>query len=597
MSKTLFTLSRLLLTVHGSDTTKPPRNAQALVQAYDKIYAKSGVSLSEDYTFADIARQCQPILPRIWADLETIVHQTPHADKLGLLFNSLVRGKWDSGEGLGTFLTPEEVTEAIVAMVLTRNQATLSTRSRLGYVGDICGGTGRFPFSFMRALHRQGLSPAAFSRRLISFDQSTLATDYARLNFHFLGLSGLCHVVEDSLVAPEVTALRDRCVALATNPPFGANKYQVSQTLYDELSPAVLRWLVRTGTPPTADPSALFVFRNLDLLQPGGVLGIVLPDGVLRSTSLTTALRAYEDDRGFAVEIRAIVSLPPVTFAFGGTVAKTSFVIMSKETAPSENPLFVGTARHVGFLKRRNRRVADPKGNDLPRLVQEYMTADRDKPQWVAGWRDWKQLGISRTRGPLPSHTHGRLRDFARAVRERQSVRNGSANEMHVSVLDVDETGLVNVLAAQENRPASQVLACRTGDILISCINPRIWRVAAIPNLPADWTCSAEFLVVRPNAGVCCWELAMRLHQGSFKRAVQIMAGGTSSSRQRVNKDAVLDLPVPELVVPARDVESHKIRRERFYRSRLDEGELYRRLHGGNSDEVEVRSGDSNHRS
>jgi type I restriction enzyme M protein len=70
----------------------------------------------------------------------------------------------------------------------------------------------------------------------------------------------------------------------------------------------------------------LFIERCLDLLQPGGRLGIVLPEGVFNNPSLGY-VREFVEDRAF---LRAVISLPPETFFSSGASVKASILFLEK---------------------------------------------------------------------------------------------------------------------------------------------------------------------------------------------------------------------------------------------------------------------------
>jgi type I restriction enzyme M protein len=72
----------------------------------------------------------------------------------------------------------------------------------------------------------------------------------------------------------------------------------------------------------------LFIERCLDLLQPGGRLGIVLPEGVLNNPSLQY-VRDYCEDRA---RILAVISLPQDTFLSTGATVKASLLFARKYT-------------------------------------------------------------------------------------------------------------------------------------------------------------------------------------------------------------------------------------------------------------------------
>ncbi len=149
---------------------------------------------------------------------------------------------------------------------------------------------------------------------------------------------------------------------ILTNPPFGAS-VEPSDTVLEEQTaiPAELerRYADRYGNPyrdalsrvraavgkPIASLFALptvkgnrqvgkiktellFIERCLDLLKPGGRLGIVLPEGVFNNPSLAY-VREFCEDRAF---IRAVVSLPPETFVSSGATVKASLLFMQKFT-------------------------------------------------------------------------------------------------------------------------------------------------------------------------------------------------------------------------------------------------------------------------
>lgn len=72
----------------------------------------------------------------------------------------------------------------------------------------------------------------------------------------------------------------------------------------------------------------LFIERCLDLLKPGGRLGVVLPEGIFNNPSLAY-VREFTEDRAF---LRAVVSLPQETFVSSGASVKCSLLFMQKFT-------------------------------------------------------------------------------------------------------------------------------------------------------------------------------------------------------------------------------------------------------------------------
>jgi hypothetical protein len=596
MSKALFLLSRCLLLLHLDG--KP--EVAALASAYARVRSRLGPSApADDYDLASVVAECGSWIETVMGCLDEVCAAARGTDCLGLAFDALLRGKFESGEGLGTHLTPEEIVEAMVQMGLdvlgTASVAAMLAdgRGRL-LVGDICGGTGRFTYRLARKLRSAGLAPQDVARCVRLFDQSRLAVGFAELNFVFDGLRADIRCVGDSLTAPEVTELAGRFVVLATNPPFGTGKYCFHPELLQSLRPALLAHLGLRRQGDTADPAELFLYRNLDLLLPGGVLAIVLPDGILRSDRCVAGLHAYESLACCSLAVHAVVSLPAVSFALGGTVAKTSFLVIQKLAAAAaagdRRPTYAAVVEHVGFVKRGNRRDLDRHGNQLTELLCEFRAHRSGLGRWVLGWHsceDLCALGMLHAR-PEPAARESapasatRLRDAADEFRVyRPVVAQGPAPRFHLSILDVDETGLIDVVAASTNDPVTRPLLCKAGDVLLSCINPRIWRVAVVPSLAGEWTCSSEYMVLRPRKAGSSWRLFLSLHHKFFIERVRAMAGGTSSSRQRVNRARVMQLLLPPVNCSDTELRAYAASRESLYEARLREARAIARLHAG----------------
>lgn len=145
---------------------------------------------------------------------------------------------------------------------------------------------------------------------------------------------------------------------ILTNPPFGANVepsdrvlesdvvvspsmerryYQEYGELYRDsqvrLRAAINKPIASMFELPKSPESMikteiLFIERCLNLLKPGGRLGIVLPEGVFNNPSLGY-VREYVEDRAF---IRAVISLPQETFSSSGANVKASLLFLQKFT-------------------------------------------------------------------------------------------------------------------------------------------------------------------------------------------------------------------------------------------------------------------------
>ena len=155
----------------------------------------------------------------------------------------------------------------------------------------------------------------------------------------------------------------ERFDLVLTNPPFGAKVEKDDEVLsadvhvtgearsrYERLFGEVYGEARRRTEPAVGEPigslfdlghsastgnllkqktEILFIERCLDLLKPGGRLGIVLPEGILNNPSLQY-VRTYCEDRA---RVEAVVSLPQETFASAGATVKCSLLFLHKFTA------------------------------------------------------------------------------------------------------------------------------------------------------------------------------------------------------------------------------------------------------------------------
>jgi len=144
---------------------------------------------------------------------------------------------------------------------------------------------------------------------------------------------------------------------ILTNPPFGSKIKNQDILAEYELGKGRKSQLTEV----------LFIERCLKLLKPEGILGIVVPDGVLSNTSLDYV-------RGFIRQnavIKAVVSLPVETFIPYGSGVKASLLFLQKkdiEGKLKQGKVFMAIAENIGY---------DATGratgkNDLPIILNDY---------------------------------------------------------------------------------------------------------------------------------------------------------------------------------------------------------------------------------
>lgn len=547
MSKVIYLLSRLLLLESNSHSIK------SATAEYSKVSEKLNLeSHGADYSFEKIIQSAQDHFELIYKSVQRIKKYTRGKDSLGIVFDTLLRGKFESGEGLGTYLTPEEVVSPAIELCLF----FLKQFEVTGFAGDPCGGTGRF----IHTLHQKSRE-FQFEKYVLA-DQSAFSIELARINFHIENASNSeFHFVSDSIIDPILNSLNNKFALVVTNPPFGASKYKWSPEIGKQFSSNLLNAIGFTVNGSKIDPAELFVYRNFNLLAMGGVLGIVLPDGVAYGNKLQYGIEEYEKSYNCSISKIAEISLPVATFSLGGTVAKTSFVVFRKtHSGTNIRSIYKTEINHIGFLKKRNRRVADTKGNEFQTFVDGVVSgkilAQNQKQNSSNADMNGKLLG------------HKRLNEIC-ALR-KDYLNNGEKANFHISILDVDETGYIEFRTVIGNDPTTKPIRCKQGDILVSCLNPKIWRVAIIPEIDGTWSCSGEFAVITPKSSEDTMVIFNSLLTNEFQKEAMKLAKGTSSSRQRIQKDSLLTLRIPIINLPKEFLDIFK-RRNTIYQLRLQE--------------------------
>lgn len=102
----------------------------------------------------------------------------------------------------------------------------------------------------------------------------------------------------------------------------------------------------------------VFIERCLDLLAPGGRMGVVLPEGIFNNPSLQY-VREFTEDRAF---LRAVVSLSQDTFISSGASVKCSILFLEKFTEEEEKR----------FHTLRNKARHDITKKHQPKIAEEH---------------------------------------------------------------------------------------------------------------------------------------------------------------------------------------------------------------------------------
>lgn len=175
------------------------------------------------------------------------------------------------------------------------------------------------------------------------------------MNVHGDGSSGI--FMHDGLTDVPGAITESAFDICLTNPPFGSFETDANVLGNYELG----------AGRNSQDRVILAIERSIRLVRPGGLIAIVVIDGVLNNISA----RYVRDFIRRHVSILGIISLNRETFEGYGARAKTSVLLMRRKDAPDEGtqePVFMAIARNTGYAPNGEQTP----GNVLPDVLLDY---------------------------------------------------------------------------------------------------------------------------------------------------------------------------------------------------------------------------------
>lgn len=351
-------------------------------------------------------------------------------DVLGRIFDVLLRGKYENKGGMGIYLTPRQVTEAATEIVihdLTKGGAERIIEvdehgiPKLRVLDGCCGSAGFIIKALLEVKnyllnklsgdkqYYEELFEKMKEHSFVGADASPGMILKARINMALHG-ANKCPIFQSRNSLMTENLKPGTFDVVLTNPPFASTgvskkaKNKVNEEGVEIISKystdidedgqnKMSEYGLSLGSKPDSkgkwkevnsiDPAVLFIDRYLQLLKPGGLCMMVVPDGIL-SNSGNKYVREYlmgkknevtgEFEGGKAV-LKAVISLPQETFALSGAGAKTSLLYFKKKEHKGEKqgPVFMAVADEVGFTVKNNVEIQlGDDHNDLLKIVEAY---------------------------------------------------------------------------------------------------------------------------------------------------------------------------------------------------------------------------------
>lgn len=345
-----------------------------------------------------------------------------------------------------------------------------------------------------------------------------------------------------------------------TNPPFGA-EYNTSELNLNEYP--VLNSF--NSKPSNIASELLMLDKCIALLKENGYLAIVLPDSVFASKGIYSEYRSRILDN---YSLRGVIGLPSVTFAQAGTRTNTCILYLQKKN--SSNPkFFMADCKDLGFNVKE--RIGVPVkiqtginqmpiiASSLKKIVQsetvlctnpsitylqkEDLIDNILKPNFYAASR--YAIVDSLASDIKTGYTIKKLSDVADFVTKNRKGYMVSDIIKHVSVLHVNQDCTINFKEVVNFVPVSKGRRCKENDIIFSKLNPRIPRIAVIPETEYSLVCSNEFEILRAKDGINPYILCYLLKTDKVRGQIESMTSGTSSSHSRIKREQLEGILLP----------------------------------------------------
>ena len=494
-------------------------------------------------------------------------------DLKGLLYEEIIRNTFDKGENQ-QFFTPRPVVEFMVQAM----DAWL-----VGQICDPACGTGGFLLQVQKHFEqREGEGEAT----LLGFeiDERLSWVAGVSLDMHDpIYPFEVSHINSSGSLGEDLKPFFGTIDLILTNPPFGSDFSDKGVLCEFELGQG--KTSRRRGV--------LFIERCLDLLKPGGVVGIVIDDGVLNAPSNTDTRRMILERS----QPLAIVSLPDTAFMpYASVKSSVLFLQKHKEDWAGSTEGYLTFFAHAEVVGRR------PNGE--PQWCHDSdsgkMVLDSDLPEILAMWQQGPMESLSQHSLPsgrqcfwarIPAieddsfpkdafridaayHHPARRQAEEALVLSRHPLKSlkelcDLRNEAAVPAKDFGEEEITYVgLANIESQtgaylPAmvcgstlkSSVKRFVSGDILFAKMRPSLRKVCLIGDDIDEGFASSECLVLTPKFDPTfdspqMLPSLMAILMRSDLVYGQLMHLVTGIGRPRLNKADVLkvQLPVPSLI-------------------------------------------------
>jgi len=344
-----------------------------------------------------------------------------------------------------------------------------------------------------------------------------------------------------------------------TNPPFGAKSTVKAKEVVSNFFLGS-----KKSKRKTQKKDILFIERNLEFLKIGGLLGIVLPDGILGNPSLKYV-------REFILEnakLKAVISISEDAFKPSGAGVKSSLLFLEKKkrSDKSDYTIFMAEVEKIGFDA-----TGRPTENELPLILEAYR---RETVKWNSFQQNrCRRINMSEIENlrfeafyynPIHKKLETELKKLAndeisvkplselgvfvdkltKAERDKEFEESETRNYIEISDIDNDLGEIKETTEyTQEEIPNNAQKIVKKGDVIISTRRPTRGAIAVVDDKNSNSLCTTFVEVFRPNEKICSDYLKYAL-RSSFSK-IQFQRYSTFTSYPVISQEDIGKVLIP----------------------------------------------------
>jgi type I restriction enzyme M protein len=342
-----------------------------------------------------------------------------------------------------------------------------------------------------------------------------------------------------------LSLIRERTIDVVfANPPFAG--YEKDPTVLAKFE------LGQNGRGQVASVTreVLFIEQIIRLLRPGGMAGIVIPQGIFSNRNLTH-VRDYIRQH---TQILAIIELPDWAFIPSGTSVRGSLLFIRRMDPPPANyDIFMKQVEHIGFTS-----TGRPdERNDFEATLDEFKAR---QPRYMVSINEIQdridaKFYLPEHRAIITLFRHNpkyrlvKLSDMGSFHSERANPHHSPDAEISlVETSCVDPVTLTitpkRIKSRDSNYTSLKVLC--TGDILISRRRAYRGAIVVVPPELDGALAIPEFSVLRLHEGIDRNYVVEILRSPEFLQLMTIYSTGEMSGRIAEKDLRQLQIPLPE---------------------------------------------------